>query len=222
MINNTITQNSPMPQYFENSQGSGITLWSGSVIHGVNDIVFDNIAQYTPEIYNNGGTVDYRYTCCAQTFSGTGNITDNPEFYAPEENNFNLSQSSPCIDAGHPSSQLDPDSTRADMGALYYDQSTGVQEGKHSVQPSAFRLCPAYPNPFNSVTTIRFSVATPGQVSLTVYDVMGREVARIVDRNFDSGYHSVVWDAANLSSGVYLCRMEADRFTAVRKLVFMQ
>jgi len=88
---------------------------------GVNDIIYGNYAWQNPEIYD--GYFMFTYTCCATAISGTGNITSNPLWVNPDSSNFNLQAGSPCIDTGSPNWPLDPDSTRADMGALYFDQS---------------------------------------------------------------------------------------------------
>jgi hypothetical protein len=65
--------------------------------------------------------MNLNYSDCAQSLTGTGNITGNPLFVNGPAYDFNLQAGSPCIDTGDPASPLDPDSTRADMGALYYD-----------------------------------------------------------------------------------------------------
>jgi hypothetical protein len=86
---------------------------------GTNNIIYTNFASTYPEIYE--GYFMLTYTCCATTISGTGNITSNPLFVDPDNSNFHLQTGSPCIDTGNPSWSLDPDSTRADMGAWYFD-----------------------------------------------------------------------------------------------------
>ncbi len=96
---------------------------TGASYIGRNNIIYDNVATNSPEVY---GSADLTYTCCSTVLSGTGNITDDPLFYDPEEDDFNLLAISPCIDSGDPNAPLDPDSTRADMGALYFDQSGGA------------------------------------------------------------------------------------------------
>lgn len=73
-----------------------------------------------------------------------------------------------------------------------------------------------YPNPFSQTTTIQFSVSEPTDVRLTVYDVLGREVARLLDRSVTSGSHNLTWTPSNLASGVYFVRIEAGRFTKTR------
>ena len=76
-----------------------------------------------------------------------------------------------------------------------------------------------YPNPFNPSTVIQFQVASRGFVSLKVYDVAGREVATLVNENKSPGNYSVVFDAGNLASGMYVYRLEAGSFRAARKML---
>jgi hypothetical protein len=76
-----------------------------------------------------------------------------------------------------------------------------------------FALEANFPNPFSRMTTIRFSVPEQTQVRLTVYDVLGREVSRLMDRSVKAGWHDVRWTPANLASGVYFVRIHAGSFT---------
>jgi hypothetical protein len=73
--------------------------------------------------------------------------------------------------------------------------------------PLAISLNSAYPNPFNPSTTLSFTLPYQVEVLLTIYNLQGREVVSLIDRNMDAGYHSVVWDADSHSSGVYLVKM---------------
>ncbi len=80
--------------------------------------------------------------------------------------------------------------------------------------PNRYAVHDNYPNPFNPVTTIRFDIPEPSTVSLIIYDVMGREVRRLVDGAVDPGYHTAAWDARNasgtgVSSGIYIYRFTA-------------
>jgi hypothetical protein len=88
--------------------------------------------------------------------------------------------------------------------------------------PVEFALFQNYPNPFNPSTTIRFNVPTHAHVILTVYDVRGRQVARLIDSEYEAGAHDVVWNAQGAASGVYYYRITAGDFTSVRKLVLMK
>jgi len=88
--------------------------------------------------------------------------------------------------------------------------------------PAEFALHAPYPNPFNPITAIRYDVRETGLVSLKVFDVLGREVATLVRGTIPAGSYSIDWDAGNLPSGVYLCRMEAQEFTQTRKVVLLK
>jgi hypothetical protein len=76
-----------------------------------------------------------------------------------------------------------------------------------------------YPNPFNPVTKIAFDLPEAGAVSLKVFDLMGREVAVLVNGEKPAGQHTISFDARDLPSGMYICRMSANEFTASRKML---
>ena len=88
--------------------------------------------------------------------------------------------------------------------------------------PTAFRLFPNYPNPFNPSTEIRFALPEASPVSLVVYDVTGREVARLVDGPMPPGTHRVTFDASRLPSGLYLYRMVAGAFEQYGKMLLLK
>ncbi len=88
--------------------------------------------------------------------------------------------------------------------------------------PMEFALHTPYPNPFNPTTMIRYDVKEAGLVSLKVFDLLGREVATLVYGTVPAGSHSIEWDAGDLPSGVYLCRMEAQDFIQTRKVVLLK
>jgi hypothetical protein len=87
---------------------------------------------------------------------------------------------------------------------------------------SDFALEQNYPNPFNPVTTIAFSLAERSLVKLAVYDLTGREVARLLNEERDAGNHAVTFDAGTLPTGVYFYQLQAGSFAAVRKLILMK
>ncbi len=119
VVNNTITQNR-CTSTSTSAKGGGTYAASGSLA-GRNNIIYNNIATTNPETY---GTVNVTYSCCSTVLTGTGNITDDPMF----EDDFNLTWGSPCINTGDPNAPLDPDGTRADMGALYFHMGPGFEE----------------------------------------------------------------------------------------------
>ena len=88
--------------------------------------------------------------------------------------------------------------------------------------PEDFSLSQNYPNPFNPRTTIEYSLPTSGLVSLGVYDLLGREVSRLVDEEQSAGVHRVDFDGSDLASGVYLYRLQAGDFSEVRSLVLLK
>ena len=91
---------------------------------------------------------------------------------------------------------------------LTHDLSTGIEQTTSSV-PKEYRLEQNYPNPFNPTTKIRYELPRHTIVSLTVYDVLGREVAVLVDEEKQAGRYVVDWQPTNISSGVYLYRLQA-------------
>jgi len=90
------------------------------------------------------------------------------------------------------------------------------------ILPEGFSLEQNYPNPFNPTTTIRFSMPHPGHVTIKVFDVLGRELAKLVDGFHLPGFYDVSWDASSFASGVYFYRMQAGTFSQVRKLMILK
>jgi len=79
-----------------------------------------------------------------------------------------------------------------------------------------------HPNPFNPATTIQYDVKDKGFVSLAVYDLLGREVASLVNESKDEGRYSISFDASNLPSGVYIYTLRVNNFTASKKMVVIK
>jgi exo-beta-1,3-glucanase (GH17 family) len=103
----------------------------------------------------------------------------------------------------------------------------GLAMEKQSAKPERFALFQNYPNPFNSHTAISFDLPAECRVEMVVYSVMGHEVAILVDQNMPAGSNRVKWDGRNetgmpMPSGLYLCRIKAGEYRAIKKLVLMQ
>ncbi len=96
--------------------------------------------------------------------------------------------------------------------------ATAVQR-KIIANPSGFLLAQNYPNPFNPSTVISYQLSAASYVVLNVYDVLGREVARLVNERENSGDHKVTFEGSKLSSGVYFYRLSADGFTVTKKMI---
>ena len=97
--------------------------------------------------------------------------------------------------------------------------SVGTQP---AMPPPEFALEQNYPNPFNPSTTLRFRVPAQSMVTLTAYDILGREVSTLVHAVKAAGEHAIAFDSSGLSSGVYLVRLNAGRFTAARKMILLR
>jgi len=124
---------------------------------------------------------------------------------------------------------------RRDVGGsatAYFDDIRFVAIPPHTVTggdppslPALYALDQNYPNPFNPTTTIGYSLPAGGHVRLSLYDLLGQEVARLVDDDQAAGRHTVVLDAGRsprLASGMYFYRIQAGTFTDVRKLVILR
>jgi hypothetical protein len=88
--------------------------------------------------------------------------------------------------------------------------------------PNEYSLSQNYPNPFNPVTKIEYQLPREGWVSLKVFDMLGREVATLVDRNQRAGVHSAEFNADRLPSGIYLYKMTSGLFTDAKKMIIIK
>jgi hypothetical protein len=105
-------------------------------------------------------------------------------------------------------------------------KSSGPTIVQNGSAPKEFALSQNYPNPFNPSTKIQYTIGNPGLVSLKVYDVLGHEVATLVNSNQEAGSYTVPFNTnkgtLNLASGVYFYRLEAGSFVSTKKLILMK
>lgn len=121
---------------------------------------------------------------------------------------------------------LDDDGGNFDHGAIWvlfteYPVLTSVEHVDTDF-PSAYQLAANFPNPFNPSTTIPFDVPRAGHVTLKVYDVIGREVATLVDQVLSGGTYHVTWNADNASGGLYLYHLQVGAFSQARKMTLIR
>ena len=88
--------------------------------------------------------------------------------------------------------------------------------------PDEFTLKQNFPNPFNPVTQIKYALAEPSDVRLTVYNMLGQRVAVLVNERKSAGWHTVTFDASELSSGIYIYQIRAGENVAIRKLTLLK
>jgi hypothetical protein len=98
---------------------------------------------------------------------------------------------------------------------------TGISVHQAESLPERFVLEQNYPNPFNPSTTIKFELPRASHVNLTVYDVLGRELSRLVNERMDAGYHDVKFDGSALASGMYFYRIQAGSYVNTKKLLLL-
>jgi hypothetical protein len=126
------------------------------------------------------------------------------------------------------------------MGGIYYDNSSaGLGDGphsnntkvffsksktdsKHTLVPDKYELSQNYPNPFNPSTTIKYALPKDGLVSIKIYDITGREIKNLVNEVKQAGYHTVLFNASNLSSGMYFYRIQSGDFIQTKKMVLIK
>jgi len=97
----------------------------------------------------------------------------------------------------------------------------------NSLTPKVFALHQNYPNPFNPITQIKYDIAEDSFVSITIFDVMGRNIRTLMNVNQNAGYHSIHWDAKNdigegVSAGMYIYTIQAGEFRSTKKMVLLK
>ena len=107
------------------------------------------------------------------------------------------------IDVGHVTLTAIPDGCPEEIHQVTFTLSTDL-DGVTSITPETVQLLHAYPNPFNPSTTIEFTLAHQQQIQLTVYDLHGRQVARLADGMYATGIHQLTFDGNGYPSGIYL------------------
>ncbi|MDZ7626654.1 MAG: T9SS type A sorting domain-containing protein [Ignavibacteriaceae bacterium] len=98
---------------------------------------------------------------------------------------------------------------------------TGVEDESNEI-PTQFILKQNYPNPFNPSTTIKYSILTSEFVTLKVYDVLGNEVATLVNEEKSAGSYEVSFDVAGLTSGIYFYKLQAGNLIETKKMILIK
>jgi len=117
-----------------------------------------------------------------------------------------------------------------DLANLQANADAAVQKYQHiitdvdenEILPTQFYLSQNYPNPFNPSTTIKYSIPKCSNVTIKVFDVLGRKVSTIVNKSLPQGNYEVKWDASELTSGIYFYRMQAGEFVESKKMILLR
>jgi hypothetical protein len=97
----------------------------------------------------------------------------------------------------------------------------GIQPISSNV-PSEFSLQQNYPNPFNPTTNIKFNIPKRDNVTLKVYDLLGKEVATLVNEKLQAGTYEVKFDGSNLPSGIYFYKLESESFRETKRMILIK
>jgi hypothetical protein len=99
--------------------------------------------------------------------------------------------------------------------------ATSVDAPENTV-PGTFSLSQNFPNPFNPVTTVEFSLPKRTAVLLRIFNLNGEEVITLIDKVYDAGHHKASWDANDFPAGIYFYRIHAGPFSETRKLILLK
>ena len=238
LINNTIAKNTA-------KIGGGIRNKS-SETRIINTIIYANESDFT---YNSQISDDFHLIKLRNSLVQDGWHGDtvlvyktDPMFKDLENNDFHLTQFSPCVGRGIDAIEID--------GVVYYAPQTDCEDnvrpcktaGDEKVDIGAFEsiyeythiseqgsrllksffLSQNYPNPFNPLTTINYELPITNYVELNVFNLLGQKVATLVDKKQPAGRHQVEWDASKMASGVYYYKLVAGEFSEVRKMILIR
>ena len=213
----TIKYDSTVTQHWESRyDNSGTsTDWASSIcVDYLGNVYVTGVTNYG--IYNNIDFLTIKY-------NPTGNqqwVT----FYNGPQNFYDIAK---FIIAGDSSSiyvsgNSDSSGTGTDIVTIKYLQLVGIKKLSNTF-PKDFSLFQNFPNPFNPSTKIKFDVANqPAETKLVIYDVLGKEITALVNRQLNPGSYEVNWNAADYPSGVYFYKLTAGDFSEVKKMILLK
>ena len=228
IINCTITSNSAV------RYGGGIECSNNGTGTVVNSIIYGNTgSQISVRL---GGSITISYSDIQGGYTGTGNINADPLFTDAANDDYHLTDLSPCLGtgistAGMPSTDIEgnvrpnPVGSDPDMGAYEHGPITPPvsvtihAREKTEVVPTAYALYPNHPNPFNPITILAYDLPEASDVTLTIYTLTGQRVTTLLSGHQEAGCYEVVWDASGHATGIYFYRLHAGPFVQTRKML---
>jgi parallel beta-helix repeat protein len=232
MVNNTFADN------YAGGSGGAIYLDLCPLPQITNSILYGNSSPQGPVFYlYRSSEIAVTYSDVEGGWNGEGNIDIDPLFRDPGSGDYHLMATecgdpddSPCIDAGSPAyidTLLDCSwglgTVLSDMGAYAGGEmvETSADDGIDS--PDEFFLTYNYPNPFNAATAISYQLPEAVEVSLSIYDMLGRKVETLINQETRSaGEHRITWDASDYTSGMYLYRLDAGGNSRTSKMLLLK
>jgi len=121
-----------------------------------------------------------------------------------------------------PVGQFTSDNYSLSTGFFYNSETATDIDDEEPLIPKQFKLENNFPNPFNPTTTIEYSIPEDSDVTISIYDLNGQLIQSLVDDNKTAGVHKTIWNATNISSGIYFYKIRADHFTAVKKCILIK
>ena len=108
-------------------------------------------------------------------------------------------------------------------GYKVYENGTKLTDAENqNIFPEEFNLSQNFPNPFNPVTKIKFTIAEEGLVTLKVYNLLGQQIATLLNNELKSGAYNVDFNGTNLSSGVYFYTIRTNSYSATKKMILLK
>lgn len=238
--NNTIVGN------ISTSTAGGLSV-EGTAAYIRNNIIWGNTQQTGQQITGYQSSI-LEYCNTEESYAGTGNISVNPDF---DSTNYQLNASSACIDSGNPAALYnDIEDTnnigyalfpslgalRNDIGAYGgpgatilpdYSSITAIKEREYFNLPKSIILHQNYPNPFNLSTTISFELTKSSIVDLRIYDVTGKLVRTLLEKQNLTGKNSVDWNGRNnsgqvVSSGIYYYKINIEYLSEIKRMLLLK
>jgi len=234
---------------FSLRRGSNATI-TNSILWGntQNSILMNAVTDTTPcsitinnsDIENGIDSIHYNDSI-STTIWGNGNISVDPLFVDTLKNNFSLLNTSKCIGAGIKTIEINqkeisspntdilgnqrpsPADSNPDIGA--FENMFGIPTYvaiQNNNLPNIIRLEQNYPNPFNPSTTIKYSIPKLSNVLLKIFDILGSEVATLVNKEQSQGNYEVDFDGSALTSGIYIYRLKAGDYFETKKMAIIK
>ncbi len=196
------------------------------------------VASMITGIQNGTGEIASQVAYCDNyAYSGLATLIQMPWLYAEPASGTVPAGSQITVDINLDATSLDP---RIYQGNLYIasndvnialdpisvpvtlDLQTGIFDDHGNELPTSYNLAHNYPNPFNAQTLIEFALPHDSDVELVIYNMLGQEVDNLVSGRLGAGRHSAIWDASDVSSGIYFYKIQAGEFTETQKMLLIK